>query len=243
MQTNDLMRTTRKSATITGVLYITAAVAAIIAGILYQPILSDSSIDINTAGHRAILGAIVDLFTVCSVAGTAIMLFPYIRSYNAHLGLAYLCFRWFEAITILLGLIAVLATVSLHQAYPTNSEPIMPIVVMLRTIHSWTMIVGPNFLLGINTLIYSLVFYRTQLIPRMLAALGMFGAATIFLAAILEVFQFMEQFSATGAVLALPVFAFEMTLAIRLLVKGFNEKSAILKPRNFCEEELFGIGA
>jgi hypothetical protein len=105
------------------------------------------------------------------------------------------------------------------------------------------MIIGPNFLLGINTFIYSVVFYRTRLVPLKLAALGIFGAATIFLAAILEMCQFTMQFFATGAVLALPVFAFEMTLATRLVVKGLNEKSTILKPKNFCEEELFGIGA
>ncbi len=232
MQKNNLIGTNRKSAIITGVLYIIAAVAAIIAGILYQPILTDSSVDITTAGHRALPGVIVDLFTVCSVAGTAIMLFPYIRKYDERLGLAYICFRWLEAITILVGLIAVLAIVSLHKAYNANSEDIKPTVLTLRAIHSWTMIIGPNFLLGINTFIYSLVFYRTRLVPRKLAAMGIFGASTILLAAILEMFQIMLQFSLAGALFALPVFAFEMTLATRLFMRGFNEKSFLISQPN-----------
>lgn len=245
MQTNNQMIVHRKDAKVTGVLYISAAVAAIVAVLLYQPLLSNGKAGIvcAMAGNGVILGAIFDLITVCSVAGTAIVLFPYIRTYNRNLGLAYLCFRWFEAISILVGLIGILSAFSLQRAYPLDSEYITPHLSMLTGLHDWTMIIGPNFLLGINTFIYSMVFYRSQLVPRRLAILGMFSALLIFTAAILAMFQVVQQTSVTGALLALPIFTFEMALATRLLSKGFNEKSFLLEPRNFCQEELFGIGA
>jgi hypothetical protein len=53
----------------------------------------------------------------------------------------------------------------------------------------------------------------------------MTGAALVFIAGMLEMFGVFSQVSAWGAILALPVFANEMILAVWLIVKGFNESA------------------
>ena len=88
---------------------------------------------------------------------------------------------------------------------------------------------GPNFMLGINTLLYSSLLFATRLVPRPLATLGMVGAVSVFTAAILEMFGVIEQVSLWGGLLALPVALFEMSLAVYLLVKGFKSTATIFQ--------------
>ena len=38
---------------------------------------------------------------------------------------------------------------------------------------------GPLFMLGINTLMYSYLLYKSKLVPRPLAVLGLTGAALV----------------------------------------------------------------
>ena len=225
----------RANAILTGIFYIIATSTAILALPFYEPVLFQADYLTMGAGQAqsVVFGALCELFVVCSAAGTAIMLFPYVRRYNESLGLAYLCFRWTEAILILVGLVSVLAMVTLSQSYSSAVSPDTAAYQVsgstLKAIHDWTFILGPNFMLGINTFIYSTVFYRTNLIPKKIAVFGIVGAVLIFIAALLEMFGVIQQISIEGALLAFPIFLYEMILAGRLIVKGFNTKSMLLQ--------------
>ncbi len=96
---------------------------------------------------------------------------------------------------------------------------------MLKTIYSWAFILGPHFMLGINTFIYSSIFYQTKLVPRKLATIGIFGAVLIFIAAISELLGFIPHFSTKIIFMALPIAVYEMVLAGWLIVKGFNQQA------------------
>jgi hypothetical protein len=93
---------------------------------------------------------------------------------------------------------------------------------LLKAIHEWTFLLGPNFMLGINTMMYSYIFYKSKLVPRFIPILGMTGATLIFICAFLVMFGVIEQVSLWGGLLAIPVAANEMILAVWLIVKGFN---------------------
>jgi hypothetical protein len=102
---------------------------------------------------------------------------------------------------------------------------------MLKTIHGWSFILGPHFMLGVNTFIYSSLFYRSRLVPRRLALVGITGAVLIFTASILEMFLIIPTFSVYVIVMALPIAVYEMVLAGWLIVKGFNYKTATVIPK------------
>jgi hypothetical protein len=80
-------------------------------------------------------------------------------------------------------------------------------------------------MLGINTALYSFLLYSFRFVPRPLAALGLTGAAFVLLAALLEMFGVITQISLWGVLLALPIAIYEMTLAVWLIVKGFNSSA------------------
>lgn len=77
-------------------------------------------------------------------------------------------------------------------------------------------------MLGVNTMMCSYLLYQTILVPRFIGVMGLAGATLILIAALLEMFGVILQISAWGAVLATPVALYEMTLAVWLIVKGFN---------------------
>jgi len=127
---------------------------------------------------------------------------------------------------ILIGLTSVLALVTLSQSYTASAIPhtenFKAIGSVLKGIHDWSFILGPNFMLGVNTFLYSYLFFKSQLLPKPIAILGLTAATLIFTASLLEMFGIIQQVSALGFLIAFPIFFYEMTVAIWLIRKGFN---------------------
>lgn len=225
------MNSNKKAAIIVGVLFILAAVTSIIGLILYDPILNGPDYLIKGSEHanQVILGALMELILVVSAVGTATTMFPILRKYNETIALWHLCFRFLEAVVITIGVISVLSLLTLSREFVAtgalDSSSFQASGTLLKAVHDWTFLLGPNFMLGINTMMYSYIFYKSKLVPRFIPILGMTGATLIFICALLVMFGVIQQVSVWGAILALPVAANEMILAVWLIVKGFNESA------------------
>ncbi|CDN42987.1 DUF4386 domain-containing protein, partial [Paenibacillus sp. P22] len=220
---------------IVGVLFILAAVTSIIGGlILYKPVLNDPDYLVQGSAHanEVVLGAVMELMLVIAAVGTATTMFPFLRKFNETIALWHVCFRFLEAVVITVGVISVLSLLALSQNYVAAGAPDIASYqvsgTLLKAVHDYTFLLGPNLFLGINTMMYSYIFYKSKLVPRFIPLLGMTGSALILLAAFLEMFGVIDQVSAWGAVLALPIFANEMILAVWLITKGFNESAVHL---------------
>ena len=216
----------KSNAKITGWLFIVAAVSSIIGLKLYDPILSDNNFIVSANNHynQIIFGAINELILVASATGTGIMLYPLLKRYNESMGIGYLSFRMLEAVFIMIGLLSILTVLSISESYVdgaiTDKANAQNLGLSFISLHKWTFMLGPNFMLSINTFIYSFVFYKTKIIPSNLARLGLLASFLIMTAAILELFGVIQQISTWGILLALPIALYEMTLAIYLITKG-----------------------
>lgn len=220
----------RRNGVLLGVFYILAATTSIVAVIFYEPVMSETwymSVD-NGFESKVLIGVLNDFFLVVSAVGTAVILFPYIRHWNEHMALGYLCFRFMEAVFIAIGLVSILGLLHLSIYYEAGSlaseENLSAIGVLLQGFHRWTSLLGPNFMLGLNTLLYSYIFFRTEIVPKPLALLGMVTAVMVFIAGLLEMFGVIEPWSAVKGLIALPVGVYEMSLAFWLIVKGFHKQ-------------------
>jgi hypothetical protein len=218
---------------VAGLFFITATVSAIFGLKLYDPLLVPTDY-LATGGQHAnqiIAGAIAELVLAVANVGTGIMLYPYLRRFNESMGLGYVCFRVLEVVMILIGVVSMLSLLSLSQHHiqsgATGAGDVQVIGSMLQAAHRWTFIIGPHFMLGVNTAIYSYVFYRTGLVPRKLASLGLIGAVLVFAVSILLLFGIVELMTPEAFLPALPIASYEMILAGWLIIKGFN--SAVIK--------------
>lgn len=225
------MNSNKKAAKIVGIFFILAAVTAVIGLNLYNPILKDPDYLIKGSEHakQVIMGAIMELILVVSAIGTATTMFPFLRKHNEIIALWHVCFRFLEAIIITVGVISVLSLLTLSREYAKAGFPDIASYqasgILLKAVHDWTFLLGPNFMLGINTMMYSYIFFKSKLVPRFIPILGLTGATLVFIAALLEMFGVIQQVSVWGAILSVPVAANEMILAVWLIVKGFNESA------------------
>jgi hypothetical protein len=81
---------------------------------------------------------------------------------------------------------------------------------------------------GLRTL--ASLLYRSRLVPRFIAVLGLVGGPLIFASATAVLFGLYKQVSVWGSLTAIPVFAWELTLAFWLIAKGFRPSASSMNP-------------
>ncbi|MDQ3694147.1 MAG: DUF4386 domain-containing protein [Chloroflexota bacterium] len=132
------------------------------------------------------------------------------------------------------GIVGVLSLLTLSQQFVAAAAPNAAAFeaagTVLLAVQKWTFQLGPGLLLGINTMMCGYLLLRTKLVPRPIAVLGLTGATLSSIAGLLGLFGVIAQVSTWGLLLALPVAAYEMTLAGWLIAKGFNGAAIAAEP-------------
>jgi hypothetical protein len=225
------MQPTRTTAVVTGIFFLVAAFPAMAALALYQPVLGDADFVLGAGGDGAVrAGAFLEILVALSVAGTAITLYPALRRQHHGFALGYVCGRLLEATLIVVGILALLAVVTLRQDPAGSDDGLVAAARSLVAVHDWTFLFGPNVALGVNTTLLAWMVLRAALVPRWIPLLGLVAGPLIFASAVAVLAGLYEQVSVAGTLAALPVFAWEMSLAAYLLVKGFRPVGAALTP-------------
>lgn len=225
----------KKIAVTVGVLFLLTEISSITGLVLYTPILNDPNYIIKTAAcePRVLWGAFFEILLAFANIGTAITLYPMLKKHNESLAMGSVCFRLLEAMIIIIGILSLLSIVSLNHAFLNETHPeISTYLVMdklLLVIHNWTFLYGPNLMLAPSTFITGYLFYKHKIVPRFIAALGMAGGSLIAVSSILVMFGVYLQLSFLGGLMAMPVFGYEVSLAVWLLVKGFNPPPAAVR--------------
>ncbi len=89
--------------------------------------------------------------------------------------------------------------------------------------HNWTFVLGPGFVVGIgNGLILGYLMYRSGLVPRGMAMLGLIGGPLICISGIAVVLNVIDRGSVSQGIASLPEIMWELSLGIYLMVKGFR---------------------
>ncbi len=229
------MASSRKIAIAAGVLYLVTHVTSIGALVLYGPVLNSPDYVVGPGQDaRVILGALLEVILALAIVGTAVALFPVVKRQNEGIALGYVGLRTLEASVIAVGIVSLLAVVTLRQepdpAMGADAASLVIVGRALVAVHDRTFLVGPNFVLGTNTVLLAYLLYRSGLVPRFIAVLGLVGGPLIFASAIAELFGLYKQVSVWGAITAVPVFAWELTLAFWLIAKGFKPSVSAMDP-------------
>jgi hypothetical protein len=215
----------RRIALAAGVLFIITFVTSIPALYLFEPVLRDPAGYIAGSGAdntRILVGASLELFLIVANVASAVVLFPILKRQNEMLALGYVTARIVESSFIAIGLVSVLGVVSLQQQAGTSADA-GTIGVALAAIKDWTFLLGPGFIVGIgNGILLGYLMYRSGLVPRRMAALGLIGGPLICLSGILVLVGVWAEGGAGQGIATAPEFLWELSLGIWLTVKGFN---------------------
>jgi hypothetical protein len=223
----------QKRARVFGVLYLITFVTSIPALGLYQPVLDHPVGYIAGAGQdtQIFFAALLELLLIVANIGTAVVIFPIVRRQNEELALGYVTARMIECTFILVGILSVLGIVTLRNQVAGASEG--TVAYTLAAIKDWTFLLGPGWVVGWgNGLILGYLMYRSELVPRQAAVVGLIAGPLIIVSGTAVIFAG-DHPSATlrslQGLATIPEFLWELFLGVYCTFKGFRPSSPILR--------------
>jgi hypothetical protein len=215
----------RKTAIVVGVLFILTFVTSIAGALAYGPVLSDPNYVTGAgADSRVFLGAFLELFLIITNIGCAVVLFPLLKWQNEAVALGYVTARLVECTFILIGILSVLAVVTLRQdAASADSGSLATVGKSLVVVKNWTFLLGPGFADGIGTgLMLGWLMYRSGLVSRRMALFGVVGGPLLAASGIAVLLGVIPQGSPLQGLATVPEIIWEAFLGLWLTFKGFN---------------------
>lgn len=221
------MSSERRTALIAGVLFLLTFVTSIVGLALYDSVLNNARFILGGGDDTKIaLGAFCEILLAITNIGTAVVLFPIVKRQSESIALGYVASRVLESTIIVVGLISLLSIVTLRQDFAgvrgADTASLLIAGKSLVAIHDWTFLLGPGFCAGFGTgILLGYLMYRSGLVPRGMALLGIIGGPLAFIAACYALFAY-EQGTTPQLVLTLPEIAWELSLGFYLTFKGFK---------------------
>ncbi|MCX6023263.1 MAG: DUF4386 domain-containing protein [Chloroflexi bacterium] len=241
------MTSLRKTAIAAGALFLITHVTSVGAVFgLYPPILNDARYIIGAgADSQVMLGVFLEVICVLAIVGTAVALFPVVRRQNEGVALGYVGLRTLEAGIIAVGVVPLLVIVTLRQQLTgtagADTATLVTLGNALVAFHNWTFLIGPGFVCGTNTVLMAYLMYKSGLVPRFIPVLGLAGGPLVFASNAAVMFGIYENLSVWAAIAAVPVFAWELTLAFWLIFKGFKASAITSEPASPVTNELSSV--
>jgi Domain of unknown function (DUF4386) len=224
------MDATRKTALAAGVLFLITFITSIPAQfVFYHALLTDPAKYILGTGTDASLsmGALLEVMLAIAGVGTAVVLYPITKRQNQAVALAYVTSRLLESALIMVGIVSVLSVLSLrqHVAGTAGADTASLIIAgkSLVAIHDTAFLLGPTLLAGVgNGCLLGYLMYRSGLVPRRMALLGLIGGPLVIIASVCVLFGVFKAGSSWQAIATGPEFIWELSFGVYLTVKGFN---------------------
>src|SRR3954451_23999272 len=219
----------RRTARIAGIFFVLTFIS-IPALPLYDSVLNHTHFIVGSGGDaRVELGVVAEIVTLIAGIGTAVALYPVLRRQSERLALGYVTLRVVESLLIAVGIVSLLAIVTLRQDLAGTDSPSLILTGRsLVAVHDATFLLGPAFCAAIgNGLMLGYLMFRSGLVPRRFAQFGMVAGSLALLTALLVLFGAYDQLSGASGVLTFPEAAWELSLGIYLLAKGFRPDASL----------------
>ena len=223
--TGDRPDPTRSHARAAGIFYLLTFVSSIPALLLLSPVLNDASY-VTGAGSdtRVLWGCLLDSVNALTAVGSAVAVYAVVKRQNGSMALGFVTSRLVEAAVVMIGVVSLLAVVTLRQDYAGTGDAssFTPIATALVDVRNWTFLVGTGLMPAFNAVLLGTLLYRSRLVPRIIPTVGLIGAPLLFAAFVACLFGAIEQVSATAFFLTLPIAAWELTVGLWMTLKGFD---------------------
>ena len=215
------MNTSKMTARIVGILFITATAITILGIAILGSTLDapDYLVNVPENENQVILAVICELVLAVSVAGIGFVMYPILKEHIESLALGYVALRLVEAVLIIVASVSLLSLLTLSQEYVAGSMDAsyyQPLGTLLLALRDWAFVIGTLIFLGLGGLPLYYILYRSKLVPRWLSAWGLIGATSVL------IYGLISLFGPDPAFLAAPIAVQEMIFALWLIAKGFN---------------------
>ena len=190
---------------------------------LYRPVKRADYVLGSGPDTSAIVGGVLEIIVAIAGIGTAVVLFPMLKKRNEAAAMGLVAARIVESATIFLGVAFLLSIVTLRKdgagagALSTSHA--------LVAMYDRIFLLGQSFIPAICDLLLGVLLYQSRLVPRGLCRIGIVGAPILVVGYLAVMFGGIDQHGALAGLSALPVAAFEFSLGVWLVVKGFDPRA------------------
>src|SRR3954454_4129948 len=225
----------RRRSLAAGILYLITFVS-IPSLALYKPVKDEVGDFVLGAGSDTgvMWAALSEVVVGLAGIGTAIVLFPVLKRQSETPALGFLAARILEATLIFAGVVSILSIVTLRNdvAGTAGADP-ASLVTTAQThlaTYNWTFLLSGSLAPVFCDLFLGYLLYRSGLVPRILPIIALVGAPLLLASDVAVFFGAYDQFGPVALLAALPVAAFEFSLGVYLIVKGFKPSPILAGP-------------
>ena len=221
------MTSLRKTALVAGIFYLITFIS-IPTLALYGPVKNHRDWILSSGTNTGVLvGCFLEVIVALAGIGTAVTLYPVVKRQNEGVALGFVTARLLEAAMIFTGVLSLLSLVTLRHdlggAAGANAAALVTTGASHVAVYNWTMLLGQTLMPCVNALLLGSLMYRSRLVPRIIPIVGLIGAPLLLAAVIAALFSgSIGHVSAFQAIATLPVAAWEFSLGLWLVVKGFK---------------------
>jgi hypothetical protein len=182
---------------------------------------------ISSGTHTGVLvGGFLEVIVALAGIGTAVTLYPVVRRQNEGAALGFVAARILEASMIFAGVVSLLSLVTLRQhlgaSAGANTAALVTTAASHVAVYNWAFLLGQSLMPGINALLLGSLLYRSRLVPRVIPVIGLIGAPILIIAVIAALLGGSVPPPSWAALAAIPVAAWELSLGVWLVAKGFK---------------------
>jgi hypothetical protein len=223
----------KKIARAFGIWFVLTWVFAIAARALFDPAYNDPDFILGVGSDfRVQLGAVFEFLLLIANIATAVVLYPIVKRQSRIGALGYVTARIMESAFLMVGLLSLVSLVALRQdlsgATGADAAALEATGRALVSVYEYGFLFGPGLVVGFgNGLILGWLMYRSGLVPRRLAMVGLIGGPCLIVAFVLVLFGVIETGSSGQALLSFPEMVWEAGLPIYCLWKGFKPSPVI----------------
>jgi hypothetical protein len=216
----------RKKALVAGVFYLVTFISIPTLG-MYSHVKNNRNFILGSGSTNAVLwGCLLEVIVGLAGIGTAVTLYPVVKRQNESAAIGFVASRTLEAAMIFTGVVSLLSLVSLRQTLAgsgaANAASLVAVGASHAATYKATFLLGQTLMPGINALLLGSLMYRSKLVPRIIPTMGLIGAPLLITSTVATLVGHNSPTSAWSALATLPVAAWEFSLGVRLIVKGFN---------------------
>lgn len=232
-KTTPTPASSRRTAILVGVLFLTATATFLVADGLIAGVLGLPDYLTSAPAHATALSAGALLAFVCGLAvvGIALLLYPLLQRGSQTLALGYVGFRVAELAAILFYLAtpllisqvgAGLADGTIDAAAGGHLAGVFRAQYDVAILMIWLFTSVAGAFLAV-------ALHRSRLIPRLLAVLGLVGYPVLLVGTVLHVFDLVDVTRGAGLLATAPGGLFELLLPIWLIARGFDQPVQLAK--------------
>lgn len=192
------LTTPRIHARAAGLLYLLTHVTSILAVVAY-------------GAGQAPVGVTLELALAIGCVGTGVLVFVLLREVGPARATTFMALRGVEGAVILAGAMAMLAGSWVTDAAAAPA---------LTQLHAASFLIGQGLVIGINTIVLGSLLWSSRAVPRWIATLAVAGGAIVLSSDLAQLFGVIPMNGTIAAICAVPIFAFELSFAITLIVRG-----------------------